>query len=280
MADEPSPKKVVKRVVKKAPAEPTIRYGRPAAKPKAPKVATRPSSTTARPRTAPTEGPEIEGSDTELLIDEPTVEAPAEAAPTSPAPGKPTPPSRRAPSLPKVDVSAGLGAARDRMSGAGSGLVRAWRRVIAWVAGAFWWVIDGVRDWWLPALRPIPASLATGLVTGAVAVGLGFGTLQVFEWLRGVAGGGGTWGSLTFVVVAFIAFALGEWLLGGFKVPSPRLTSILGVIITTVAMLGLFLEQADSQWALLVVPLTASVAFAVAHWLMAAAEASATEDQV
>ena len=105
---------------------------------------------------------------------------------------------------------------------------------------------------------PIPASVFTGAVVGLIAVGLGLASKSLFNELRGVSAGGGRWGSLTFVVVAFIAFVLGELLLSGFGVAQARLTSFLGVVLTIVAMLGLFLGLADTVWGLLIVPAVAS----------------------
>ena len=126
----------------------------------------------------------------------------------------------------------------------------------------------------LPHLAPVPAALITGVVSGLIAAVLGLGALHLFAWLRGVATGGGTWGTLTFVVVAFIAFVIGELLLSGFKTPNPRLTSFLGVVITIVAMLCLYIDQSDTRWAFLLVPSIGATSFTLAHWLMAAADSS------
>lgn len=251
MSDEQRPaKKVVKRVVKKAPADPakpTMRYGRPVAPPTA-KVAAKPAKTAVKER--PTD---------------------RDDSGSRPRPGLPRP-SLKKPTLPQVDLSGSLGSTRERMSGLGQGAVSVWRRIIAAITDAFWWVVDTVRSWRLPQIDAVPASLTTGVVVGLIAVGLGVGALELFSWLRGVASGGGTWGSLTFVFVGFIAFAIGERLLAGFGVPSPRLTSLLGVIITVVVMLGVYLEESDSAMAFLLVPTIAATAYTVGHWLMAAAE--------
>ncbi len=262
MADDPSAKRVVKRVVKrvetsssptKDPA-PTVRYGRPVA------PAARAETPARRRRPAPVaDQPAPSG-----VPDEPgTVLAEPIAAPRrSPV---------RRPSVPRVD----LGSARQRLGSAGTGVAGAGQRAGTAVANAFWWVVDGVRGWRLPRLDAVPAALLTGAFTGLVSVLLGLGALQVFSWLRGVASGGGTWGSLTFVVVAFVAFVLGELLLSAFGTPSPRLTSFLGVVVTIVVILGVYLDEADTRLALLLVPAIAATSFTIAHWLMAAAESAA-----
>jgi len=261
MADEQTPKRVVKRVVKKPSASPsaprpTVRYGRPVApsqpSPDAkPAVARTPRKKRPKSKSAAPVAADSQGA---TLVDE----QPA-------APSQVQKPARRP--------------TRERLGSAGSGIAGGFGRLRDAVTGAFWWAADGVRGWRLPRWDAVPAALATGVVTGLVSVLLGLGALQLFTWLRGVASGGGTWGSLTFVVVGFMAFVVGELLLSGFGVASPRLTSFLGVVITIVAILGLFLDESDTRMALLVVPAVAATAFTLAHWLMSAAEAGAESEE-
>lgn len=254
MADErpPAPKKVVvRKVVKKAaPAKPTVRYGRPVepvdTPAAAPKVERRP-----RTRRRATEEPAAPVG-TATAVEDRVVETPAV---------EPTP--RRSVDV-RVVVRRARGGASSSLSAVGSGVGRAGR-----LAGSG---LSAVRRWHLPAIDAVPASLVTGLVVGLLAVLLGRGTLEIFELLRGVSSGGGTWGSLTFVVVGFVAFAAGELLLGGFGVAQPRITSFLGVLLTVIAMLALFLDQSDTGAAFYLVPAVAATAFTLGHWLMVAAE--------
>lgn len=263
MADEQPPaKQVVKRVVKK-------------------KAATTPTRPTQRDTAAPTVryGRQVTPSADEPAVKKPSVRTKIKR-PKSPPDGsvadKPARkialprPAIRKPSVPKVKEKAGS---------VGEGFVNAFRRIIAAISDAFWFVVDTVRSWRLPRLDAVPASLATGVVVGLLSVVLGLGALELFSWLRGVASGGGTWGSLTFVVVAFIAFVAGELLLSGFGVANPRLTSFLGVALTIVVILGLFLEESDTRMAVVIVPAIAATAFTIGHWLMAAAEASAESEE-
>jgi hypothetical protein len=245
MVDEQEPvKRVVKRVVKKtvvrpaAPAEPApkLRYGRPVAtatRPQA-KVQSRPGSKT----TAPT---------------------------TKVAPR--TRPTRR-----PVDVRARLRTAGSR-------------------AGSAWWfVADGVGGgartggsfvaarartvaaWRLPHINLYLASAVTGAVVGLVTVGLGVIALAIFEMVRGVASGGGLWGGLTLVGLAVVACLLGDALLRGFGARSGRLTSFLAVVLAIIAILGLFLDLADSWAALVLVPVLGVAAFVLSYWLIDLAE--------
>lgn len=265
MADEQPPaKQVVKRVVKK-------------------KAATTPTRPTQRDTAAPTVryGRKVTPS-----IDEPAVKKPAvrtritkprtKSGADASAEEKPA----RKIALPRPAIRRpSASGVKERLGSVGGGFVAAFRRIIAAVSDAFWFVVDTVRSWRLPRLDAVPASLITGVVVGLLSVVLGLGALELFSWLRGVASGGGTWGSLTFVVVAFIAFVAGELLLSGFGVANPRLTSFLGVALTIVVILGLFLEESDTRMAVVIVPAIAATAFTIGHWLMAAAEASAESEE-
>lgn len=261
MVDEQQPaKRVVKRVVKKtvarpsapAPAPaPTVRYGRPVA------TATRPSTPSAgKP-----------------------AQAKAQPRPHGPATAKqktvrPKTPRQR----PQVDLRAKVTAARS-------------------TTGRIWWAVadpvsDGSRAtarlvaararavaaWRLPHLSPYPAALITGAVVGVVAVLLGVGSLSVFESVRGVSSGGGLWGGITFTVVAIVGVLLGESLLRGFGTPAPRLRSFLAVILTIVAMLGLFLDLVDGVAGLVLVPLLSLAGYVLSHWLVDLAENAPTDD--
>lgn len=249
MVEEREPaKRVVKRVVKKtvvrpaAPTEPapTVRYGRPVA------TATKPTpkAKVASPKTA-----------------------------TAKVAVAPKPPPER----PRLDVGARLQAAGHRVSDG-------------------WWVVaDAVRDgsgaawarlsssaravaaWRLPHINIYLATVVTGAVVGLVAVVLGYASLQVFEQVRGVATGGGLWGGLAFIVIALIAWWLGSALLAGFGARSGRLTSLLGVVVTVVAILGLFLEPAQTAAAVVIIPTLSLASYTLAHWLIDLAERTPAE---
>ncbi|MGJ9423106.1 hypothetical protein [Aeromicrobium sp. CF3.5] len=254
MPEQEPPKKVVKRVVKRAVVQPpAMRYGRPAPAPKQTLSAPRsPAPTTVADHVEPTPSPPVPAA--KIGAKRFTVKRPRLSAPP-------------------VD----LGSIRDRTAQVASGVTATTRTLSRTSANV---VIDrwyDLRTWWLPTLEPMRASAITGLLMGLLAVGLGVGALAIFSQVRGVASGGGTWGSLTFVVVAFVAFAIGERLLAGFGAPMPRLTSFLGITLTLVAILGLFLGIADSTFAIVVVPLVSAAGFLAAHWLLALAESAPPE---
>ncbi len=246
MEQQEPAKRVVKRVVKKTvvrpgppPADaPAMRYGRPVAattatKPKA-KVA-------AKPQTGPA----------------------AKAGPSKTAAPRPRP---------RVAVGSTISSAGSRVRDA-------------------WWVVadatsDGARTagsvlverakavaaWRLPHINLYLASIITGAVVGLVSVLIGYVSLTIFESVRGVSSGGGLWGGIVFVAVAVVAVALGEGLLRGFGSTAARLTSVLAVVLTLVAMLSLFLGLLDSWTALAVVPVLGVGGFVLSHWLIDLAE--------
>ncbi len=249
MADDQQPaKKVVKRVVKKAAASPTkkaapqVRYGRPV-------------STTTQPKA------KVE---------------PAQAKTATKTAKKVSKPAR-----PKIAVATKFKGAQKAVTSRGSSAVSG---VASTVGSASHRVGDAVSDrffalrtWRIPHWEPRPASIFTGAAVGLIAVGLGLASKSLFNEVRGVSAGGGRWGSLTFVVVAFIAFLVGELLLSGFGVSQARLTSFLGVVLTIVAMLGLFLGLADTAWGLVIVPVVAVTSYLLANWLLVFAESNAAE---
>lgn len=247
MSEQEPPKKVVRRVVKRAVAQPpAMRYGRPTAPPT---VAPASVADQVEPAPSPPASIETKRSSFRPSIKRPHIKAP------------------------QID----LGAVRDRTSRTASSITTTGRKVSRTTAD---FAIDrwyDLRTWWLPTLEPMRASAITGLLMGLLAVGLGAGALALFTQVRGVASGGGTWGSLTFVVVAFVAFAAGERLLAGFGTPMPRLTSFLGITLTLVAILGALLGVADSSWAIVVVPLVTAAGYLAAHWLLALAESTPPE---
>lgn len=255
MADEQTPKKVVKRVVKRpiaptksAPSGPTMRYGRPVDGP-ATKVAARDEPAEARP-TSP-------------------------AGPTTKAKGKGMPSIKRpSVSTPNINLKPAFDSIRSRTSTAatavGSRAGRVGRATGDFTADRW----AALRAWRMPQLESGRASLITGLIVGLVSVGLGVGALALFTEVRGVANGGPLWGTLTFFVVSLVAFALGERMLGAFGSDSPRVTSFLGVMLTLITILGVFLGLADSRFGLVLVPVLTAAMFWAAQRLLTMAEST------
>jgi hypothetical protein len=177
---------------------------------------------------------------------------------------------------PRVKVGAAGKALSSRGANVASGVAgavgSAGRTTGSFVADRF----RALIAWRVPHIDPRLASLITGLLVGLVSVGLGLVALAIFNDVRGVASGGKQWGSLTFVVVTFIAMILGDLLLTAFGTARAGLISFLGVVLTIVAILGLFLDMADDNRALVLVPALGAVTYLASQWLISVAESSPT----
>jgi hypothetical protein len=177
---------------------------------------------------------------------------------------------------PRVRVSAAGKALTSRGAGVASGVAgavgSAGRSTGGFIADRF----RALIAWRIPHIDARLASLITGVVVGLTSVGLGLIALKIFNDVRGVASGGKQWGSLTFVVVTFIAIILGDLLLTAFGTARAGLISFLGVVLAIVAILALFLDMADDNRALVLVPLLAAVTYFASHWLITVAESSPT----
>lgn len=244
MVDEQQPaKKVVKRVVKKTVTRPTsapepkaVRYGRPV------------STTTTKPQAK--------------VASRPTGKSAGAATKSRPQVGAKVGAAGKALSSRGADVAsrtAGIAGSAGRATGTFA--ADSFRALIAWR---------------IPHIDPRAATLITGAVVGLISVGLGLGALEIFNAVRGVASGGGQWGSLTFVVVTFIAIVVGDLLLRAFGTAQAGLISFLGVVLAIVAILAFFLGLADSRWSLVLVPALGAVMYFVAHWLLNLAESGST----
>lgn len=137
--------------------------------------------------------------------------------------------------------------------------------------------VGKVRAYRLPRMEQTVASAVAGIIIGLVTVGLAALFAMAFSELRGTSTGGGSWGSLTVVVLAFVAFALGEFILAKLHVRQPRVTSFIGVSLTLVLIMLFFLGLVDSMWALLVVPLLCAATYALAHRIIRAADSSSAQ---
>lgn len=131
----------------------------------------------------------------------------------------------------------------------------------------------------LPHMNQTLASAISGALVGAVTVSLAIVFSMAFSELRGTSTGGGKWGSLTVVLVAFIAFAVGGFLLNTLHVSQPRVTSFLAVCLTLAAIMAFFLGLVDGPWAWLVMPFLGAGTYAVANLAITAADSSVNQPE-
>lgn len=146
------------------------------------------------------------------------------------------------------------------------------------VSSATGTAVGKARAFRLPRMEQTIASAVTGVIIGLVTVSLAALFAMAFSELRGTSTGGGRWGSLTVVVVAFVAFALGELVLARLHVREPRVTSFIGVCTTLFLLMLFFLDVVDEGvWPWLVVPLLAAASYAFAHRIIRATDSSRTQ---
>jgi hypothetical protein len=182
--------------------------------------------------------------------------APKAGTPLAKLRAKASRPSIRIPSPPRRP-GAGL-AARARLAGSRVGdrgrdaSFAAKRRV----RSSLGWL----RDLRLPRLSPMRAAAITGLLAGLLAVALGYLSYELFSATRGTTAGG-AWGAIVLVVVAFVTFAAGELLLGGFGVDHGRFISAMSIMLVLVFILTFFLELAAGPAAWILIPVLGMIAF-------------------
>jgi len=118
----------------------------------------------------------------------------------------------------------------------------------------------------LPAIGGRAAAIATGLVVGALLVGLVWGSLRLCEVVRGTSSCGQP-GFLVLLAILVLLVLVGRALLKGLGVDDAGSTSLLGVGVVAVVVLLFLSSQLFEWWAALVVPAAAMVSFALAHWV-------------
>ncbi len=120
-----------------------------------------------------------------------------------------------------------------------------------------------------PLLTGYPASAVTGLIVGALMVGLTAAVLRGCEAIRGTSTCGGP-GLLLLVVILVVLVLVGQALLKAFQVADPGSTSFLAVgLIAVVALL--FLIDVILDWQMIIViPLVGVAAYLLSHWVTTA----------
>jgi len=119
----------------------------------------------------------------------------------------------------------------------------------------------------LPAINPLVGAILTGVLAGLAAVGMAIGASRGCEAVRDTDTCGGGVGLLATVAIVAIEVLIGAGLLKAWQIPDPVSTSFLGVgIVAIIAMLA-FLDQINSPWMLLVIPLMTAASFALSWWV-------------
>jgi hypothetical protein len=119
----------------------------------------------------------------------------------------------------------------------------------------------------LPEINPLVAAIISGALAGLAAVLMAIGASKGCEAVRDTSSCGGGAGLLALVAILAIEILIGANLLKAWQISDPFSTSFLGVgVVATIAMLT-FLDELDSVWMLLVIPLMTAAAFALSWWI-------------
>lgn len=167
-----------------------------------------------------------------------------------------------------IDVGAALGTVRERADDAVHGVADLARRLGFAVRDRSEDAVWAVRDYRLPTVPPLRASVLTGLVAGLLITAGGWACLILFSAVRGTSAGGAFWGLLAVLVVVGIAFEVGSRLLTALGVQQARPVLALSVMAVAVVVMLLFLEPVDGPWAWLIVPGLMTVAVPLVQRLL------------
>lgn len=118
-----------------------------------------------------------------------------------------------------------------------------------------------------PALAGLPAALVTGLVVGAVLVGLTWAGMRGCEAARGTSSCGTGPGMLGLIAILVLAVVVGSVLLRGFGVPDPGATSFLAVGLTGAIALLFLVDVLDTWPMLIVIPAVTAATFLLSWWV-------------
>ncbi len=126
-----------------------------------------------------------------------------------------------------------------------------------------------------PVRRELPlaglsAAAATGIAVGALAVLLAWLAGVGCEAVRGTSSCGGGPGFLILLLVLVALAMAGSWLLDRFGVPESGSTSLLAVGIMAVLVMVFLLGSLDTWWAVIAIPVTAVIGYAVSWWVTTA----------
>jgi len=113
------------------------------------------------------------------------------------------------------------------------------------------------------------AATVTGLVVGALLVGLVWGSPRLCEVARGTSSCGRP-GFVVLLAILAVLVVVGRALLQRLGASDPGSTSFLGVGVVTVVVLLLLTGQLYEWWTLLVVPAVAVASFSLAQWVSTA----------
>lgn len=130
----------------------------------------------------------------------------------------------------------------------------------------------------LPQVPGVLAAALTGLIVGAVAVGLVLGAGLGCRAAIGTSSCGGGPGTLILLGILALAVVIGTQLMRAWGVTEGLSVSVLAVGLVGVAILLFLLDVVFSAWMIVVIPLLTIAAFALAWWVTVRLAAEAATD--
>jgi hypothetical protein len=122
------------------------------------------------------------------------------------------------------------------------------------------------REFHLPTIPGVAASVVTGVVIGLLAVLLTGLSLRLCELLKGMPSCGGP-GIFLLIAILILLTYVGGWLLRAWRITDPISTSFLAVGLLAVIAMLFFIDALFSPWMLLVIPVVAAGTYALSWWV-------------
>lgn len=117
-----------------------------------------------------------------------------------------------------------------------------------------------------PLINGLTATVITGLLIGALMVGLTAASLRLCESVRGTSSCGNP-GFLLLVAILIATVVLGSALLRFWRVPDPGSTSFLAVGLLAVLTLLFLVDVLANWWMIIVIPLLSALTFVLSYWV-------------
>lgn len=127
-------------------------------------------------------------------------------------------------------------------------------------------VTEAATESRVPLIGGLAAAVITGLLIGALMVGLTAASLRLCESVRGTSSCGNP-GFLLLVAILIATVVLGSALLRFLRVPDPGSTSFLAVGLLAVLTLLFLVDLLANWWMIIVIPLLSALTFVLSYWV-------------
>lgn len=121
------------------------------------------------------------------------------------------------------------------------------------------------REFALPRIGGMAASILTGALVGLLTVGLTWASLRLCEVVQGTPSCGNP-GFLLLLAIMVVMVLIGRALLKALGVSDPGSTSFLGMGLVAVVALLFLIDLLFLWWMVLAIPAVAMASYALSHW--------------